>query len=550
MSLLPLRDYQAAGIDAVRDAWRGGMQRPAVVWPTGAGKTVGFAWLIDLFLRERPGSRVLVLAHRDELIEQAVAKIRSVAPDLLVGVVKANRNETRAQVVVASVQTLRKDARMRMLADVGLVVVDEAHHAAADSYLAILRHYGCLDGGNTLAVGFTATMSRGDDRALGSVWQDVVHVVPIGLLTERGFLVRARGRMVRVDDLNLSKIRKSGGDYQQSALGQAISDSLAPELIAKALVEEAVGRRTILFAPTVASADVIGDAIRSTGLRVGLVHARTPTDLRRSIVSDLRAGAIDVVTNCGVFTEGFDEPSVDCVVVARPTHHHGLWVQMIGRGLRTSPETGKTDCLVIDVVGASARHSLHTAIELFGEEPVERVEDETDFDLEDEEQVTAASGLGLEPEELYRGPVVVEDVDLMRGSVHQWLSTAGGVWFLPAGERYVVIVPAVVPGMYDVVAMNHGPGARWVMRNIGDRSYAMAWAEGEVTIAETMTARKERGWRLEAPSPKQVNYARRLGIRVVDGMSKGEVSNLMATKLASGRIDPAVYRLLQSYGRA
>jgi superfamily II DNA or RNA helicase len=169
-------------------------------------------------------------------------------------VVKGNRNETRADVVSCSVQTLAGERRRQMLVDVSLVIIDECHRAAAKSYLDILRHYGCYEanGQGAHAAGFTATMVRGDDKALGDVWQEIVHTKDIASLVQEGFLVRPRGLRVRVEDLDLSKVKRSGGDYQADALGEALEQSLAPEAIAKAMREHAADRRTVLFAPRAA----------------------------------------------------------------------------------------------------------------------------------------------------------------------------------------------------------------------------------------------------------------------------------------------------------
>lgn len=549
MSLLPLRPYQRDAVDAVEAAWSAGMVRPAVLMPTGTGKTVVFSHLIADWQRRQSGRRrALVVAHRHELLEQAAAKLCAVAPGLQVGIVKAQRNETRAEVVVASVQTLRNENRRQMISDVGLVVVDECHHAAADTYISILNHYGCLgEAAQTATVGFTATMVRGDDRALGAVWQDVVYRQSISEAIHGGYLVRPRGVRVRIDDLDLSKVRRSRGDYSEGDLGRALTESLAPEVIAKAVVEHASTRRSILFAPTVASGEVIAEAVRDTGLTVGIVTgAMSPTD-RRRILGDFSAGQIGLMVNCMVLTEGYDDPQTDCVIIARPTTNVGLYVQMVGRALR--PFLGKSDALVLDVVGASQRHALASPVDLFGDDPKERdaIQAELDgveADDLDEGELTA---------DYVIGPTVSEEVDLFHGSVMQWLRTDGGIWFLPAGERYIAIVPAEQPLHYDVVAMpkrrGGEPTARWVIQNVADRAYAMAWAEGEVTPRELTTAKRERGWRMQAPTVKQWALASRLRVPFVTGMTCGELSSAIEVKLATVRIDPPTYDLLKRYGR-
>ena len=243
---------------AVRRAWSDGIRRPAVVLPTGAGKTVVFAALAKI-MREL-GVRAGVLAHRDELIQQAVDKIRTVAPDLRVGVVKADRREIHGRdVVVASVQSLARPARRAELARAGLrlLIVDEAHHAVADTYMAVLRDLGCFETDPMIgayALGVTATLGRTDRVALGQVWQDVVYKRDIIDLIRQGYLVNAKGVRVRVEGLDLRSVRRTGGDWQGAALSEAMHAALAPEAIARAYVEHAKDRSGVLFAPGVAMA--------------------------------------------------------------------------------------------------------------------------------------------------------------------------------------------------------------------------------------------------------------------------------------------------------
>lgn len=547
MSILPLRDYQAACVDAVEGAWGRGMRRPAAVLPTGAGKTVVFAHLIRRggWRRER-FARALVLAHRTELIEQAARTLKSISPDLRVGIVKASRNETLADVIVGSVQTLATERRRRQLLDVGLVVVDEAHHATAATYRRVLEDLGCFagsgEGGAAVALGVTATMSRGDGGALGAIWQDVVYRESIADMIAAGWLVRPRGIRVKVDDLDLSQVKRVRGDYSESQLGEAIEASMAPEAIAKALREHAGDRPTLLFAPLVRTAEIIRDALRDAGFTAEVVSALTSPDERRRIVEDFRARRVQVLCNAMVFTEGTDLPLASCVVVARPTTHAGLYVQMVGRVLR--PDQGKDDALVLDVVGASQKHALAAHVELFGEEPKpDRERDDLEEDDLDEGELTLAEGLGLrlDEESWANGPLKSVEVDLFHGSASAWLRTRAGVWFIPAGERYIAIIPGD-PGQmggYDVVEMHRYSIGRsaWVQRGVSELAYAMAWAEAAVTPSERSTALRERSWRARRPSVKQRDLAARYGVMISPDMHSGEVSSRISVELASRRID-------------
>lgn len=556
-----LRPYQRDAVAAVEADWDRGVRRTAIVAATGAGKTTTFCRIIERWLERNPGRRALVLAHRVELIDQAADRLRSHLGGMPVGVVMGQRNFTLPRVITASVQTLARPKRRAMIRDVGLVVVDEAHRGAADSYGAVLDWAGCVDGPG-VALGVTATMSRGDDRALGDVWQNACHTYGAPDALRDGWLKRPVGIAVRVADLDLRRVRVAAGDYRDGALGEAIEGSLAPKRIAEAYREHAADRQGIAFAPTVHSASVIRDALRDEGFACELVHAGTRPDERRRIIQAFRDGGVQILSNCGVFTEGTDLPMASVVVIARPTMHSGLYVQMAGRALRLWCPVHRGDAgnlvegpccdrehrtaLVLDIVGASRRHSLAARIELFGPAvaaeiegvDVEPVEGEL---LDDDEAIEVpSSGFEVEPEYV-DGDLAYDVVDLFGNSDMAWLRTRAGVWFLEAGQRYIAILPSPDgwPRM-DVIDMDrhqHGTG-RWLARGAQSLVDAMAVAEQSVTSAERTTARRARSWRATQPTVKQFGLAGRLGVPT-EGTA-GEVSERIAVVLGSHRIDPYI----------
>lgn len=536
-----LRGYQQEFVDAVHAAHARGVRRPAGVAATGAGKTIVLAETARTSRHGVAGGRrVVMLAHREELVEQNAQKMRDVAPDLRVGVVQAGKNQVAAHVISASVQTLASPMRRAQLRDVGLVICDEAHHAPAASYVAVLTHFGCMDDGPAVALGVTATMARGDDKALGDIWQEIVYVKDTAELIAEGYLVRPVGVRVRVDDLQLGKVRKTAGDYSAKGLGHAIEDSMAPKKIVEALREHAPDRQTLLFAPLVHTAEVIRDALREGGFTAELVHGGTPKEERRRLLEAYRRGSVQVLCNAMVFTEGTDLPMTGCVVIARPTMSPSLFIQMVGRGLRLWP--GKTDCVVLDVVGATNRHRLAAPVELFGEQGydadgadgTEGVAETLIGDENAEEQDLIDHALGLDelPPTQYRdGVLVSEPVDLFEGSDAGWLRTYAGVWFLATATRYIAVLPRVEGG-YAVVAMSRvrvGESA-WVIEHCSELGYAMAHGQGAVD--------GEPGTQLSAWSARAT--AAKLGLIVQRGMTAGEVRKLVTVGLASARIDNAL----------
>lgn len=557
--ILKLRGYQDHAISAILKAWEEGVRRPAVVLPTGAGKTVIFAHLGKI-MHETQGKRSLVLVHTNELVDQAVAKFRDVAPNLTVGVVKAERNEhADADIIVATVQTLRSTARRSQLTNIGVVIVDECHHATAQTYRDILYHFGALADLDdpwpeelpeepALAVGFTATLARNDSSSLGDIWQKVVYRKDIIDMIEMAYLLPIRGKRIRVPDLDFSKVRKTRGDYQADELGEALTDSLAPGLVAQAYCEHAGDRSGIVFTPTVESAYVFSDALVQAGISCETVHGALPKEERQLILKRFKSGDLQVVSNCMVLTEGFDEPRASCVVVARPTTSASLYTQMVGRVLRPYP--GQTEALLLDVVGVTGRHKLASLVDLIGDKTkILGKEEESLADL-----LLTSEGLEFEEEEGSGGrrPITFQegdeyeaiDVDLFRRSHAAWLQTSSGVWFLPAGKANVFLSPAGGAGTWNVAVMGH-VNNRYVQEFRYRRislDAAMSWGE-EVVLelgGKVLSTKKSR-WRSDEPQPRQMAKARTLGIDP-SFLTKGELSDRISTVLASKDIDPIVAR--------
>jgi superfamily II DNA or RNA helicase len=591
-ALLPLRDYQTEAIQELHRRWDAGDTRVPMVLATGLGKTVIFAHLIADWVRASVAKRVIVLVHTDELVQQAYKKIRDTAPGLKVGIVKAERNEVTSRVIVASVQSLRSAKRRAQIRNVGLIIVDECHHATAATYRAILDHYGAMGSligvkqqftSNVQVAGFTATLARGDKAKLSDIWQECTFQRGIAFGIRRGYLLDVRGKRIVVPDLDLSTVKKSGGDYQDASLGNAMDAALAPSVIASAYLEHAADRKGLAFWPLVETAHHGADAFNEAGIPSAVVHGGTPREERRLILKKLHTGEIQVVHNCGVLTEGFDEPTVSCVVNARPTQSAPLYQQMVGRGLRPDlslPPEARGDCLVLDVVGVSRTHNLRTLIDLSERAPedFEMNEDQTFLELEDEvdAMLRELEENGLPEAQEYVGQVAAEDFDpLARAGIGAWLKTSGGTYFLPINkEVYLLIVESEEPGRFDVAwltqsAVNHwhsecsngfppyvspsrvcncGGGHAGGQGDLTEHQgmaldMATSWAEelledwGGAT-ALVLAGTKKR-WRKEQPSEAQKSWAARRGLGI-EGMRKGEVSDLMSVAIASQRIDPVV----------
>ncbi|MDQ2622446.1 MAG: DEAD/DEAH box helicase, partial [Actinomycetota bacterium] len=322
MSGVRLRPYQEDCLKAIADAIAAGKRRMVVSIPTGGGKTVVFSHLIgELALNQR----ALVLAHRDELILQTVDKINMVTPKADIGIVKASENQYWTQTVVASVQTVANDRRLASLGHFDLVIVDECHHAVAESWTAILTKLGAFEDDGPVVIGFTATPQRGDEVGLDTVFDEIVYDKPILELMDEQYLVDVRAAQVQVEGLDFSGIKRVAGDLPAGAAGRAMMNADAPEYVARAIKQYAPERRSLVFTPTVMVAEAVADSAKQVGLAAASLDGKTATGERRRLIQDFHDGRLQVLANCAVLAEGTDIPPVDCVVIARPTSSQSLF---------------------------------------------------------------------------------------------------------------------------------------------------------------------------------------------------------------------------------
>jgi superfamily II DNA or RNA helicase len=508
--MLDLRDYQEEAIVNIGEAEDRGVRRPLVVHPTGSGKTVTFCHL----LKNRPG-RGCVLVHRDELAGQAVDKLQVIAPELSVGVVKAERNEVDNRVVVASVQTVQNTGRLAELLGHGefaTVVVDEAHHAPAPSWQGVLQGLGSFAPDGPLTCGFTATPER-KDTALG-VWQEVVAYRTIREMILAGYLAPIEGQ--RVDTAaDFSQIRKSDGDLQAGQLGDELLRSGAIGEIGAAILKYAPERKTVAFLPTVATAQALAADLAANGIAAEAVWGAMPVDERRAVLRRLHTGETRVVTNCSVLTEGFDEASIDCIVIARPTASHGLYVQMIGRGTRRYP--GKENCLILDVVGATERHDLVSVIDLGVSDTATGTPGTTGPGVP-AANPCALCGLQLSPALLAAGETrhpncrvsggTAKTTDLFAQSWLRWLPVDGG-FALPTDKGALVIAPK--RGVDDLWQLIDYAGSKLTVLN---SSVPVDWAMGvgeDRARAFGRLAERSASWLRRRPTPQQLSRLEREG---------------------------------------
>lgn len=345
--MFELRPYQAEAKNAILQEWSEGHQRTLLVLPTGCGKTVVFASVAENQVKR--GQRVLIMAHRGELLTQAADKLKSATGlDSVLEKAESTSLGSFVPVTVGSVQSLCQEKRLMQFPRdyFGTIVVDEAHHCLSDSYRRVLEHFQ-----NANVLGVTATPDRGDQRSLGQFFDSKAYEYSMSQAIHDGYLCPIKAQMIPLE-LDINNVGISSGDYAAGEIGSALEPYL--EQIAAEMLHYCRGKKTVVFLPLVNTSQRFTALLNRYGLRACEVNGNSPD--RAELLQDFEGGKYDVLCNSMLLTEGWDCPAVDCVVVLRPTKVRGLYQQMVGRGMRLHP--GKEHLLLLDFLWMTERHDL------------------------------------------------------------------------------------------------------------------------------------------------------------------------------------------------
>lgn len=355
---MELRPYQREAENAVLDQWASGVSRTLLVLPTGCGKTIVFCTLAKELVSR--GDRVLIMAHRGELLEQAADKLRK-STGLQCAVEKAEETCMGSwfRVVVGSVQTLMREKRLEQFPEdyFDAIIVDEAHHCLSDGYQRVLQHFS-----DAKVLGVTATPDRGDMRNLGQYFESLAYEYSLPRAIREGYLSPIKALTIPLQ-LDLSGVGVQSGDFKPGDLGTALDPYL--ESIAEEMVIHCHDRKTVVFLPLVSTSQKFRDILNRHGFHAAEVNGTS--DDRAQVLADFDAGRYNVLCNSMLLTEGWDCPSVDCVVVLRPTKVRSLYCQMVGRGTRLAE--GKDNLLLLDFLWHTERHELCHPAHLICESP-------------------------------------------------------------------------------------------------------------------------------------------------------------------------------------
>jgi len=392
---MKLRPYQTQAKEAIQAQWASGVDKTLLVLPTGTGKTIVFCKLTEDCVKE--GERVLILAHRGELLDQAADKM-SQATGLGCAVEKAENSclDSWFRVVVGSVQTLMREKRLAQFSSdyFNTIIVDEAHHCVSDSYQKVLQHFK-----QAKVLGVTATPDRSDMRNLGTYFESLAYEYTLPRAIKDGYLCPIKAQTIPLK-IDLTSVGMQAGDYKTSDLGTALDPYLYQ--IADEMAKYCSDRRTVVFLPLIKTSQKFRDILESKGFRAAEVNGES-TD-RAQVLKDFETGKYDVLCNSMLLTEGWDCPAVDCIVVLRPTKIRSLYCQMVGRGTRLYPT--KDDLLLLDFLWHTTRHELCHPAHLICESPevadimTANMEDGLLVDIQEAEQKATEDAVSAREEAL------------------------------------------------------------------------------------------------------------------------------------------------------
>ena len=521
MSIKP-RPYQVEMINTVYKEWQeNGIMRQLVSLPTGAGKTICFA-----MLAQKLNIPTLVLAHREELLTQAKAKIKMVDSSANVGILQASTLDgLYSNICVASVQTAIRPHRLDALKRRGfkLLIVDEAHHATeTNTYGTIINGLGFMDEDkNKLLVGVTATAFRGDGIALGGIFDKITYERSILAMIRGGYLCDARGMSVKTTS-DLSGVHTKMGDFAANELSLAVNTEERNKIVVKSYLKNAADRKAIVFCCDIKHSQDLAEEFKKAGVVAEAVWGAM--DGRGDTLGNYARGDTKVVCNCNVLTEGFDDPTTSAVLLARPTKSRGLYVQMVGRGLRLAPD--KKDCLVLDFADMS-KHSLCSLASLAGANPKFKVKNNQTL-IEAMEEVEASEIWKKE----HVGHVSTETIELFERSRFVWTPTQEGHYKLPLDTEVLWI--RKLTGGYGVYALKQGESKA---QSLSDMALPLGYAQGVAEDYARTNARNTKlidrtaKWRKDPATEKQIEKFKKWKIPFPEGITKGEASEMLAIEI-------------------
>ncbi|MGD9160689.1 MAG: DEAD/DEAH box helicase [Desulfobacteraceae bacterium] len=535
-----LRDYQKECLEAIYEGYKRGIRRQLISLPTGAGKTVIFSDFPRYFKMKK---QMIVLAHRAELLDQAKDKICRANPGLRVEVEQAGRSaDPESDVIVASVPTLGRKGSKRLTSldpdRFFLIIVDEAHHSTAETYKRILEYLDLFNPETQkLLVGFTATPKRGDGVGLNEVYQEIVYSKSLPDMIQEKYLSPVAGYRVETD-VDLTRVKTRMGDFVTSQLSRAVNILERNNIITEVYNSYLKDKKTLCFCVDVAHAHSVAKSFNDEGIRAEAITGDMDMSLREKILADFSMGNIDVLANCMVLTEGYDEPSVEGIILARPTKSSLLYTQMIGRGTRLHP--GKENVTVVDIVDVTRGHRLSALPSLFGLSGDFNLEGHTTDEAreairwvqENRPWVHIESAGSLSDLRYRCTKIDLFDLETPREieeyADFAWTALGGGGFRLSlTNGRAIIIMPTILE-KYEVIFCQKG--VEEVLAVKPDLPHAIHSAEqlirNQFKDLLPLVSLYSR-WRKQPATEKQLNILRSRNLDVPKRITKGQASHLI-----------------------
>ena len=526
---------------------------------TGFGKTIALSAVVARCIKGGD-AKACILAHRDELTSQNRTKFGRVAPEITTSVIDAGSKDWSGQATFAMVPTLTRPRNLKAMPPLDLLVIDEAHHAIADSYRRIIDHARSANP-DCRIFGVTATPNRGDRKGLREIFDNVGDQVRLGELIASGHLVPPRTFIIDVGVQNeLRAVRKTGSDFDMNEVAGIMNRAPVTDEVIRHWKEKAGDRPTVAFCSTVAHADNVAAASNDADIAAAVIHGDLDGASRRRILAAYASGEIRVIVNVAVLTEGWDHPPTSCVVLLRPSSYKSTMIQMIGRGLRTVdpeeyPGVVKTDCIVLDFGTSSLTHgTLEQDVDLDGRDPVTGPapsktcpECEAEIPL----AVTECPFCGADLSREGSAPIdsfIMSEIDLLKRSSFAWVDLFGDDAALMANGFNAWGGIFFLEGRWHAVGGGKGRASR--LLGVGERAICLAQADDWLNTHETdESAFKSKGWLKQAATEKQLQYLPP-ECRHDFGLTRYRASALMTFKFNKREIRQLVGKAAPSLGRA
>lgn len=530
------RPYQIEVIESVFEDWQTHNSVLAVA-ATGAGKTNMLWGIVERFIGETPCARIVVLAHRKELIEQPLARLGQFWPHMVnrAGIVMADKNECHRQIIIATVQTLGSKSGKRIdemlrYGKIDLLIIDECHHGAAIQYRTVINRLKEANPALKL-LGVTATPERGDKKSLAEIFEKESANVGVLRLIDEGHLCEPRVHGVKTNiDLSGVSVQGSGGsrDYNQQELVAAVETDDCFKLVVKTHMEKIGHRPTIAFVPSVAGAYRLAEMLQTQGIQAVAADGTTPKAEREAVISDFKAGRITCICNVALWTEGLDLPNLECCHLVRPTKSDALYLQMVGRVLRTHPGKEFADIFDYQPLGYRNLEQRMIKLGLKKRKP----------------NLLAGVGGGMVAKPLHKAGDHIEYVllDYFSKRKEAWL-TAGEGWrivTLGKGEDGIDRSMAIAPDGAQLWAVWREDGQRWAKAKLylqGEFTEVSAKAEEFIgKYGQKSLVNRDVRWRSRPPSDKQIEFGRKLRVYSAD-MTAGQLSDAINQKLVMQAVE-------------